>query len=91
MVVYKMICEIIDNDPKAIDQQGPVVEFVRRKPQDGNLQELDEIEKIFDYIRMLDCDGYPPSYLETENFRFEFTKASLDEVEIIANVRITKK
>ncbi|MCY2686958.1 formyltransferase family protein [Salinimicrobium sp. TH3] len=91
-VVEEMIFEIVEKDLKPISQEGEVVEFKRRKPEQGNISNLEEANKIFDYIRMLDCEGYPPAFIETSNFRFEFTRASLkSEKEIIADVRIIKK
>ena len=41
---------------------------------------------------MLDAEGYPQAYLETDEFRFEFNRASLKaDNSIIADVRIFKK
>ena len=91
-IVEKMIGEIIENDLYPIKQEGEILEFKRRKPQDGNMANLQEVPEIYDYIRMLDCDGYPPAYIESEHFRFEFSRASLkSKQEIIADVRIIKK
>lgn len=91
-VIEEMIGEIIDKGLSPAPQEGEIVEFKRRKPEDGNLENISETEKIYDYIRMLDCEGYPAAYIENENFRFEFTRASLkSEKEIVADVRIIKK
>jgi len=41
---------------------------------------------------MLDAEGYPKAFFENENFRFEFSRASLKSNNtIIADVRISKK
>lgn len=91
-IIEEMIEEIIHKDLIPLPQEGKVVEFKRRKPEDGNLNDLSETEKVFDYIRMLDCEGYPSAYIENEHFIFEFTRASLkSEKEIVADVRIIKK
>lgn len=91
-IIEGMISEIILDNLEPFPQEGEVVEFKRRRPEDGDLGELKETGKIFDFIRMLDCEGYPAAYIENENFRFEFTRASLkSEKEIIADVRIIKK
>ncbi|GHA30257.1 hypothetical protein GCM10007103_09480 [Salinimicrobium marinum] len=91
-IIEEMIEEIIQEGMEPVPQKGDVVEFKRRKPEDGNLNDLSETGKVYDFIRMLDCEGYPPAYIENENFRFEFTRASLkSEKEIIADVRIIKK
>ncbi|CAL66983.1 formyltransferase family protein [Christiangramia forsetii] len=91
-IVEKMIGEIIENDLSPIKQDGEIVEFKRRKPKDGNMADLQQVLEIYDHIRMLDCDGYPLAYIESEHFRFEFSRASLQsKKEIIADVRIIKK
>jgi methionyl-tRNA formyltransferase len=92
-IIENMISEIISKkiNPKA--QEGEVVKFSRRKPEDGNIEEVEDLEKVYDYIRMLDADGYPAAFLETENLKLEFTKAHFnrDEEIITAHVRIFKK
>lgn len=91
-IIESMIKEIIQKDLKSIKQEGEITEFKRRKPEEGDLKDLIKIEQIYNHIRMLDCEGYPNAFLETENFRFEFSRASLkSEKEIIADVRIIKK
>ena len=41
---------------------------------------------------MLDAKGYPHAFIETSNFRMEFTGALLNKNKsITANVKITKK
>jgi methionyl-tRNA formyltransferase len=39
---------------------------------------------------MLDADSYPHAFIVYEGYRFEFTRASLYEGKIIADVVITK-
>ena len=47
---------------------------------------------MYDYIRMLDADGYPKAFIENEYFKFEFSKASLKtKGEIQGHIRIIKK
>lgn len=92
VVIKKMIEEIISKNLEPFPQKGEVVSFNRRKPEQGNIGEIDNFQQVFDFIRMLDCEGYPPAFLETKIFRFEFTRASLiSEKEILADVRIIKK
>ncbi|KVV13961.1 methionyl-tRNA formyltransferase [Flavobacterium sp. TAB 87] len=92
-VVYVMIEKIIKNNIIPIPQVGEVVEFKRRKPEESNLEFLESLENVFDYIRMLDADGYPNAFLETEFLKFEFFNAELDNKQksIEAHVRISKK
>jgi len=72
-------------------QIGEPTTFRRRTRQDGNIGSLESLEAAFDYIRMLDADGYPPAFLETGKFCLEFSRASLKPDCIIADVKITRK
>lgn len=87
----EMIKSIMREQPTPQPQVGEPTSFSRRTPQDGDLAELDELEKAFDYIRMLDADGYPSAFLETEHFRLEFSRASLKPDSIIADVKISRR
>lgn len=91
MVVEGMIVEIIEKQPKPLPQQGEPVRFRRRKPEESDISKVESLQKAFDYIRMLDADGYPRAFLETENLRFEFERAVLKDGEIRADVRIVVK
>lgn len=90
-VIRLMTEEIIATEPQPVAQEGQVVLFQRRKPQDNDIKELDNLENIHDFIRMLDAEGYPKAFLETKHLRFEFTRSSLRKSEVIADVRIIKK
>jgi methionyl-tRNA formyltransferase len=75
-----------------VPQNGEPVTFKRRGKKDGDISTLDDMEKVYDYIRMLDCEDYPNAFLETDQFRFEFSSAALTkDNSITANVRIIKK
>ena len=86
-----MIKEIIEKNIIPTPQEGESLLFKRRKPEDGNMEQLRSLEDVYNYIRMLDCEGYPSAFIDNENFRFEFTRASLKNNNIIADVRIIKK
>ena len=87
-----MIIEIIEKDLNPIEQMGDVVYFKRRKPKDSNIFYLKDLKSIYDYIRMLDADGYPNAFIENDFFKFEFFNASLKKgEEIKAEIRIIKK
>lgn len=92
-IMEDMIKDIIKAKIQPLPQVGEVIEFKRRKPADSNLVELSNLEKVYDHIRMLDCDGYPHAFIETHLLKFEFINANFDANEeiITANVRIFKK
>lgn len=91
-IIFSMIKLIVSEDMKAVPQTGTVTEFRRRKPEDSDISDLPTLDKIYDYIRMLDAEGYPKAYLDMGDFRLEFSRASLKTGEnIVADVRIFKR
>lgn len=92
MVIENMILYIIKYKPTPKEQEGKVVEFKRRSPKDSNITRIKDLKKMYDYIRMLDCDGYPNAFFETKYLKFEFSRAKLkSDNSIFADVRIIKK
>ena len=91
-VINIMIRKMIDENPKPYPQVGMVTTFKRRRAEESDIAPLETLEQLYDYIRMLDCEGYPNAFAEIGNFRIEFSKAAMKaDDSIIANVRITKK
>jgi methionyl-tRNA formyltransferase len=91
-IMVQMILEIIETNPMPKAQTDDIVVFKRRKPEDSNIENLNELKQIYDYIRMLDSEGYPNAYIETEHLKFEFINADNSHANVInAHVRITKK
>ena len=89
-VMERMILEIIKKNLSPIPQTGDPVKFKRRTEEMSTIKEIDTIEDLFNHIRMLDAEGYPKAFLETDNFRLEFSRASLKaNKNIIADVKIT--
>jgi len=90
-LMAEMIKEIVDKKPTPAPQCGEVVAFKRRRQEDGDLKGLADIGQVYDFIRMLDAENYPPAFLETDQFRFEFSRASLRPDAVLADVRIVRK
>ena len=91
-IIKAMIFSIIDNKLIPFPQTGEVVEFLRRKPEQSNIAALENLVDLHNYIRMLDCDGYPKAFIETAYFRLEFTNSEINSSNSLnANVRIVKK
>lgn len=90
-LIEDMIVEIVLKYPVPTPQHGEPVKFKRRHPEDGNLESLVDLEQVYDYIRMLDADGYPPAFLDTKNFHIEFSEVKLGETFVNAKVRITRR
>ncbi len=90
-IIEDMIKWIIANQPEPVPQQGEGCYFPRRKPEEGNIAELESLEQLYDYIRMLDAEGYPRAFLETKHFHLEFERASLKPDYVKADVIIRRK
>lgn len=91
-LIEESIIHIISSCVSPVAQNGEIVLFERRKPDDSNLKEIDNLNKMFDIIRMLDAEGYPKAFIETEFFKLEFSRASLkSDKTILSDVRIIKK
>jgi methionyl-tRNA formyltransferase len=86
-----MIPAIIEQQMEPIPQKGIVFNFNRRTPEQGSIKDLTDISQVYDYIRMLDAEGYPNAFLETDNFVIEFSCAHKIQQKIFANVTIKKK
>ena len=92
-VIQIMITEIINKNITPKPQTGTPEIFKRRTKEMSKItNQFNELVSLYDHIRMLDADGFPKAYIETEFFKFEFTRASLKSSEIIiSDVRIIKK
>lgn len=92
VVIHEMILEILEKEPLPLPQEGEIVVFERRKPEQSNISGLENIGEIYDYIRMLDAEGYPNAFLETEHFKIEFTNAKpIATKSLTAHVNIIPK
>jgi methionyl-tRNA formyltransferase len=71
-------------------QQGPPTWFHRRRPDQSRIEAVTSIEALYDHIRMLDGEGYPPAFLDWQDWRLEFSRAECRDGEIEATVRIRR-
>lgn len=88
-LLEEMIVQIVRERPMPQEQVGPAVIFRRRTPADGNIETAASLEDVHDLIRMLDADGYPPAFIQLGPLRLEFSRASLRDGHVDADVRIT--
>lgn len=88
-VIQDMIVDIIERRPDPTPQVGEPTVFKRRTPADSDVSDAVSLDAIYDRIRMLDADGYPPAFVTIGNFRCEFSRASRRSDGVVADVRIT--
>jgi len=88
-VIEEMIVTIIEKSPEPVSQEGTPTTFKRRKPEEGNLDNAKSLDQAFDFIRMLDADGYPKAFVNVGPFKLEFARASRKTGHVVADVRIS--
>ena len=86
----QMIRRLITEKPRARPQCGPVTLFKRRQPGESEIPTLPSLERLHDFMRMLDADGYPPAFIDHKGFRYEFSRAGLYDGRLLADVKITR-
>ncbi|MDR2558114.1 MAG: methionyl-tRNA formyltransferase [Oscillospiraceae bacterium] len=86
IIFTKMIPYIVKHTPVAIKQIGEVVKFSRRTPEMSELSHDMTTNKLFDYIRMLDAEGYPKAYIKFGNYKLYFSRPKLTSNGLIADV-----
>lgn len=77
VIFHEMIPAFLAQKITPTPQEGEPVVFKRRKPEEGQIMSDMEPDKIYDYIRMLDAEGYPRAYIEFGDYRLEFEGAEL--------------
>lgn len=86
----KMIYKIIKEKPIPKPQKGKSVIFKRRRPKDSEILRCKNITSLYDFIRMLDAEGYPRAFINYQGFIFEFSEPVLSKNKIISKVNIKK-
>ena len=91
-LMLPMIRAIVDQDLVPVPQKGEPTAFKRRTPDQSALDDALGIAQVYDHIRMLDAEGYPHVFVETELYRIEFTQAQLEGASAVtATARIVAK
>jgi len=85
----RMIERITQKQPKPIPQTGEITVFKRRKPEESEIHDLDSVQALHDFMRMLDAEGYPKAFINYKGFRYEFSRAALYNGHIQADVTVT--
>lgn len=86
--IGRMIVRIAREKPEPTEQDGDITRFTRRKPEESRLPDDVDLKHLYDFIRMLDADGYPRAFVDFDKLRFELWDAHLDGDAVEARVRI---
>ena len=81
----RMIETIIKENPEPKEQEGEVVVFERRTPEMSEIPKDLTPEQRYDFIRMLDAEGYPPAFEVIDGVRYEYRNAKFEGGEVIAD------
>jgi methionyl-tRNA formyltransferase len=85
----KMIERIVREEITPVAQQGKAVNFKRRTPPESEVGRFSSLDALYDFIRMLDAEGYPRAFFHHSGLRFEFSRPALYDGRIVADVKIT--
>jgi methionyl-tRNA formyltransferase len=88
-----MIEEIVSVEPIPQPQEGEPIIFRRRTPEQSNLSETNfsTLYDFFNFIRMLDADGYPKAYFDLSEFRVELSRVQFEQGKLVGNFEIRPK
>lgn len=70
--------EISKTEPEPEEQKGEIITFPRRTPAQSKLEDGLPLEKLYDYIRMLDAETYPKAFIQHGEYKIEFDNATLN-------------
>jgi len=91
IIFDKMIPHIVNNRPTPIPQEGTIETFQRLSQKDNELKPEFDLNKIYNYIRMVDGEGYPNAFIKFGDYKIKFSRASLKHNKIVATVEIEKE
>ncbi len=78
IVFGRMIPKIIEGESKPKEQKGTPVVFARRTPEESEIPEGLTQRQLYDYIRMLDGEGYPAAYRKNPGGRVFYRNARME-------------
>jgi len=92
-IIFSMIVILIKKVPKPKMQLGKSYYFNRRKPEESNIGTLNSLNKVYDYIRMLDTNvkNFPLAFVSTSNLNIQFKYAKKEKNFVIAKAIIRIK
>lgn len=90
IIFETMIPKLMKEDITPIKQSGEATVFKRRKPEDSDMNKQNDfsIPKLYDFIRMLDADGYPKAFIQLENLHIEFSEVHLKNKKLVGRFEV---
>jgi methionyl-tRNA formyltransferase len=87
-IISVMIDEIVNTKPVPVPQTGEVVEFKRRTSKQSDISKANDLDTVYDFIRMLDAPGYPNAFIKTDSIKYDFRNVKREENFLFASVKI---
>lgn len=81
---WRGIEHIISQNPEPIEQCGEVTVFKRRSPAQSEIPDGLSAEQTYDYIRMLDAEGYPHAFMKKDGKKIVFRNAAFIDKQLTA-------
>ncbi|MDD2972482.1 MAG: formyltransferase family protein [Lachnospiraceae bacterium] len=91
VIFQKMIPAILRDRPLPVPQSGDITTFARRRPEESELTAQMDMSTFYDYIRMLDAEGYPHAFIRLGDKKLRFTQAVRKDGIIEAKVTIEQE
>ena len=90
IIFFDMIPYILENKPIPQTQEGEVIVFKRRKPEESNLQkaEIKNLDDFYDFVRMLDAEGYPKAFFKINNLKIEFSEVHKKSSKLVGRFEV---
>jgi methionyl-tRNA formyltransferase len=92
-IIEEMIEEIVREEPTPLPQEGEPVFFQRRKPEESDLTQapVNNLSDFFDFIRMLDAEGYPRAFLDVHGYRIGLSRVQKEQDKLLGTFVIQKR
>lgn len=81
IVFKKMMPRFLNGFLKTEKQKGKITTFRRRKSDESNLdnKSLTKLSDFYDFIRMLDGEGYPQAFIKIGKYKITFSNVSFSD------------
>lgn len=91
IIFKKMIPRFLTGDLFPVEQSGKIVSFKRRQPAQSEIPDGLSQRQIYDYIRMLDGEGYPAAFKKYDKGTVYFTNANFKDGIVTATARFIEE
>jgi len=93
IIFNKMIPQILESNIVPVKQTGTPVTFKRRTTNESNMlkEKFINLHEIYDFIRMLDGEGYPSAFISLREFTINFFNVHFSNNKLKGDFEISKK